>query len=233
MNLQRIGFNGKELVAVEQNGKIYVAMKPIVTNLGLDWEGQRQRIHRNEVLSSVTFIIKVTAEDGKEYDTLCLPLEYLNGWLFGVDVSRVSAEIKPLIIQYQKECYNVLYSHFHKPQKEMTQIDILVQSVLKLQEQERQLLSLQEEQNKQSQKLLEIESKITTKDTTYYTISGYANLNKIKVDKSVALKLGKQCSSVSNNRKIHIGKEYDAKYGLVNTYSIDILKEVFDNYFNS
>lgn len=43
-----------------------VAVRPICEALGIDWEGQRQRIERDEILSSTAFIIKAVAADGKK-----------------------------------------------------------------------------------------------------------------------------------------------------------------------
>lgn len=41
-----------------------------------------------------------------------LPLDKLNGWLFGVSVSRIKPELRPRLIQYQSECFDVLAAHF-------------------------------------------------------------------------------------------------------------------------
>ena len=57
-------------------------------------------------------MIKVVAKDGKNREVLCLPLGYLNGWLAGIELSRVNPQIKPLLKQYQLECFDVLYNHF-------------------------------------------------------------------------------------------------------------------------
>lgn len=42
-----------------------VAIKPICEAIGIDWEGQRQRIERDEILSSVACMIKATGRMGK------------------------------------------------------------------------------------------------------------------------------------------------------------------------
>lgn len=43
---------------------------------------------------------------------VCLPLHYLNGWLFGIDANRVKPELKEKLIRYQKECYEVLWDYW-------------------------------------------------------------------------------------------------------------------------
>jgi len=47
-------------------------------------------------------MIKATGSDGKNYDMITLPSEYLNGWLFGIDHSRVKPEIQEQLISYKK-----------------------------------------------------------------------------------------------------------------------------------
>ena len=43
---------------------------------------------------------------------LCLPLDYLNGWLFGINASRVKDDIRERLLRYQRECYRVLADAF-------------------------------------------------------------------------------------------------------------------------
>lgn len=110
---QTVDFHNQSLVTLQKDGIAYVAMKPICENIGLDWEAQRQRISRDEVLNSVACMIKATGTDSKIYKMLCLPLQYLNGWLFGVDTNRVKAEIKDKLITYKKECYQALFDYWN------------------------------------------------------------------------------------------------------------------------
>lgn len=108
---QVVQFNNQTIPVFFHNNKPYVAMKPICENIGLNWDGQRQRIQRNHVLSKGTVMITAPSKSGnQEYS--CLPIGYLNGWLFGIDVNRVKPEIKPTLIKYQLECFDVLYNHF-------------------------------------------------------------------------------------------------------------------------
>ena len=43
---------------------------------------------------------------------LCLPLDFLNGWLFGVNAARVKEEHRDKVIRYQRECYRILAEAF-------------------------------------------------------------------------------------------------------------------------
>lgn len=67
-----------------------------------------------------------------------------------------------------------------------------------------------------------------TIDQHHYTIIGYAKLMGIRgVSRDIAVGLGRKASAMSRKQGYHIGKEYDAKYGMVNTYHVDVLQEVF------
>ena len=93
-----------------------VPIRPICEALGIDPVGQRQRIERDEILSSVDCVIQSTGKDGKQYEMFAIPYMYVFGWLFSIDTSRVSEEARPSVIRYKQECYRALYEHFTEPQ---------------------------------------------------------------------------------------------------------------------
>ncbi|MEE6041173.1 phage antirepressor N-terminal domain-containing protein [Avibacterium paragallinarum] len=115
--LQTIQFYDRTLTTFEQNNVHYVAMKPICENIGLDWKAQYARIKRDEVLSQGMVIITIPSQGG-EQQTLCLPIQYLNGWLFGIDVKRVKPEIRETLITYKRECYQALFDYWNKGKSE-------------------------------------------------------------------------------------------------------------------
>lgn len=123
--VQNISFHGQTVPVFTQNKQHYVAMKPICENIGLDWKAQYDRIKRHAVLSEGMVMI-TTPSKGGEQQTICLPLDYLNGWLFGVEVNRVKPQIRESLLQYQRECFRVLNEYFNpkaiqpKPTKALT-----------------------------------------------------------------------------------------------------------------
>ena len=112
ISTQTISFNHQSLVTFEQNGTHYTAMKPICENIGLDWKSQYSRMKRDDVLNSTMVIITIVAEDGKKREMICLPIEYINGWLFGIDINRCKPEIRDTLIKYKKECYQALHDYW-------------------------------------------------------------------------------------------------------------------------
>jgi hypothetical protein len=115
-----VEFYGDELTAVrvEIEGKsaVYVPVRPICDYMGVDWSAQFRRINRDPVLSAeATPCVVVTATQGQpdqRREMLCLPLDMVNGWLFGINANRVKEELRDRLIQYQRECYRVLADAF-------------------------------------------------------------------------------------------------------------------------
>ncbi|MEG9531655.1 phage antirepressor N-terminal domain-containing protein [Mannheimia indoligenes] len=112
MKALKAKFFGSDILVINHNDKPYVPMKQVAENIGLVWHAQFERLQRNEILNSSIRMIRMVAEDGKEREMVCLPLHYLNGWLFGVNPSRVNPEIKDKLIRYQTECYEVLWDYW-------------------------------------------------------------------------------------------------------------------------
>ena len=114
-----IRFYDDELQAVQlEGGEIFVPVRRLCDNLGLDWSGQRQRINRHEVLhGAIKSVVVIPTQSAKprtrpEQEMLCLPLDMIPGWLFGIPVGRVKEETRPKLLRYQRECFRVLWDAF-------------------------------------------------------------------------------------------------------------------------
>ncbi len=51
---------------------------------------------------------------------LCLPLDFVNGFLFGISTSRVKDDVRAQLIRYQRECYQVLADAFLQQETAVT-----------------------------------------------------------------------------------------------------------------
>ena len=107
-----VPFHGNTLFLVTHNDQPYTPMKPIVEGMGLDWEGQRQKLSRSTERWG-TCVIKVPSKNGNQ-ETFCIPLRKLPGWLMTIQPSRVKPEIREKILQYQNECDDVLWEYWTK-----------------------------------------------------------------------------------------------------------------------
>ena len=57
----------------------------------------------------------MVASDGKIRETLTLPLEFLNGFLFTISHKRLKdKEARKKLLVYKKECYKVLFQYFNQ-----------------------------------------------------------------------------------------------------------------------
>lgn len=107
-----IDFYGDVITAVIANdGTVYIPVRPICENLGVSWPSQSNRINRDPILSDVKGVFTTNTPGGQQ-PTVCLPLDYLNGWLFKMDAARVREDIREPLLRYQRECYRVLADAF-------------------------------------------------------------------------------------------------------------------------
>ena len=115
---KEVEFYGDGIIAVRiADGSIHVPVRPICDLLGVDWAGQRRRINRDTVLSEEMRSVAVTSMEGDRLvtrDMQCLPVDYISGFLFGINADRVKPELKERVVRYQRECYKVLAEAFQE-----------------------------------------------------------------------------------------------------------------------
>ncbi|HFT5455797.1 TPA: phage antirepressor N-terminal domain-containing protein [Escherichia coli] len=117
VNTSYVPFNGQQIITAMAAGVAYVAMKPIVENLGMSWGTQQQKLMKQ--LDKFNCIhMNMVAADGKLRKLLCLPLKKLNGWLFSINPEKVRDDIRDKLIQYQEECFTVLHDYWTKGKAE-------------------------------------------------------------------------------------------------------------------
>lgn len=117
VNTSYVPFNGQQIITAMAAGVAYVAMRPIVENLGMSWGTQQQKLMKQ--LDKFNCIhMNMVAADGKLRKLLCLPLKKLNGWLFSINPEKVRADIRDKLIQYQEECFTVLHDYWAKGKAE-------------------------------------------------------------------------------------------------------------------
>ena len=111
VNTSYVPFNGQQIITAMAAGVAYVAMKPIVENLGMSWSTQQTKLMKQ--ISKFNCVhMNMVAADGKLRKLLCLPLKKLNGWLFSINPEKVRADIRDKLIQYQEECFMKWFTEF-------------------------------------------------------------------------------------------------------------------------
>ena len=90
------------------DAKKLVPIKPICEALGIDYASQFTKIKNDEDLSSTVVLSTIVATDGKEREMVCLPMEFIFGWLFTINPKNVKPEAQEAVRTYRMQCYHVL-----------------------------------------------------------------------------------------------------------------------------
>lgn len=112
VNTSSVQFHGQPIITAMVAGVAYVAMKPIVDNLGMSWTSQHRKLLNSG--DKYGYAHMSTPSKGGIQKMLCIPLKKLNGWLFSINPSKVRADIRDKLIAYQEECFTVLHDYWTK-----------------------------------------------------------------------------------------------------------------------
>lgn len=70
-----------------------------------------------------------------------------------------------------------------------------------------------------------LKQKMTT-ETHYFTVAGYCSYRGIRITSQTASRLGRRASKMCKNRNLPIEQLADKRYGKVNAYPYEVLKEI-------
>lgn len=105
--------NGIDIYAVnDKDGNVFVPVKPICDAIGVAYQTQHLKLQEHEILAPTITLRVMVAADGKKREMVCLPLEFVYGWIFTINTKNVSEKAHDSVLRYQLECYNALYRHF-------------------------------------------------------------------------------------------------------------------------
>lgn len=113
-DIVEVPFNGSVMIAQKSDdGEIYAALKPICENIGIAFNGQRERLNRTPW--AVVRMIRTTGADGKRYDMMAVSRKTLTMWLATIDTSRLKDEhARRNVTVYQQEAAEALDRYFHE-----------------------------------------------------------------------------------------------------------------------
>ena len=108
-----VDFHDDPIFTIQREDGVFVAIKPIVDAIGLDWSAQKRRLARDTILAEGRVIITLPSLGGPQ-ETVCLRLELVHGWLFTIDDGHIRRpDVLAKVLTYKRECYRVLFEHFH------------------------------------------------------------------------------------------------------------------------
>jgi hypothetical protein len=151
-----VTFYDDEVTALRmEDGTVYVPIRPLCEHLGVSWPSQSNRLNRDPILSEVKGVFMVNTPGGQQ-QAVCLPLDYLNGWLFKMDAARVKDTVRERLLRYQRDCYKVLAAAFQGTPAASPAPSVLVQ----VREMGRAIMQMAEEQIEFERRLTVSESKL-------------------------------------------------------------------------
>lgn len=110
--VKRVEFHGQEIQAAFcSDGRLWVVLKRICENLGIDRASQAKKIQDNPAYAGRWRAIPLPSNGGMQ-DAFCIDLDALVLWLGSISASRVKRSVREMLIFYQRECMDVLRKHF-------------------------------------------------------------------------------------------------------------------------
>ena len=101
-------FKSKTIVYLSVNGTYWIGIKSVCEALNIEYTRQFKNLRDDAILSPALAKqpMQIPGDDQlREY--ICLPEEFIYGWIFSIRSESKELE------QYKRECYHVLYNHFH------------------------------------------------------------------------------------------------------------------------
>lgn len=106
-----VPFHGDNLYLVNYGGQPFVAMRPFIEGMGLDWASQYTKIKQR----FKTCVVNITMQlpcDNQRRSVVCLALKKLTGWLHTININKVRPEIRDKVAAYQDRSDDVLYEYW-------------------------------------------------------------------------------------------------------------------------
>ncbi|EPI4695958.1 phage antirepressor N-terminal domain-containing protein [Morganella morganii] len=106
-----VPFHGDNLYLVSYEGQPFVAMRPFIEGMGLDWASQYTKIKQR----FKTCVVNITMQlpcDNQRRSVVCLALKKLTGWLHTININKVRPEIRDKVAAYQDKSDDVLYEYW-------------------------------------------------------------------------------------------------------------------------
>lgn len=111
---KEVRFYEDALTAVQtDDGNIYASLNEMCQLLGIDTQGQRQRIGRHTILNDGLRVCKLHTPQGLQSMNV-LRVDLVPLWLSGVRTAAVNEDIRPKLERLQREAAKVLWEAFQE-----------------------------------------------------------------------------------------------------------------------
>jgi hypothetical protein len=104
---QFLEFRGKTLLMVNKDGIVWIAIKPICEAIGVNYKQHHANLIEDPILGPASCKHRMQIPNDQPRQMTCLPESLIYGWIFSISSKS------PELVEYKRECYNVLFNHFH------------------------------------------------------------------------------------------------------------------------
>ena len=104
--------NQVAIQVLEKDSEKLVPIKPICEALGVNFATQYNKLKEDDFLNSTVALRATVGSDGRDREMVCLPYEFIFGWLFTINPKNVKEEARDAVARYRIECYRALYRNF-------------------------------------------------------------------------------------------------------------------------
>jgi hypothetical protein len=141
-------FNNTNVLFTNVNGMTYIAVKPICQALNVVYAGQLKMLKSDPFLAPALYLGTIQVGDFQAREYTCISEKYVYGWIFSIKSP------KPELMKFKKECYEILYNHFHGVIGKRKELLLgVAETQIKIDTIKKELL-----QNKSYKELLELEN---------------------------------------------------------------------------
>lgn len=223
MNLIPVEYQGERILTTEQLARIY--------------ECKAENLQDNHRKNPERFMegkhyFKLEGDELKNFkqslpENFREPLKYASQLILWTK-RGASRHCKMLGTDKAWEQFDALEESYFSPRSPaLCMEDMLIAQLQQMKELRLKQERMEAEQLRQARQIEEIEARVETSPRDYYSVAGYASLRGVKVDVNRARMFGMRAAKLSRKNGYGVGRVRDPRFGEVNTYHLDILKEVF------
>lgn len=108
--LEPVQFHGDTIFCLDYMGQPYTPVRPIASNLGLEWSGQARKLAKDGARWGCVLIS--IPSGGALQAAYCMPVRKLAGFLASISAAKVAPNVREKLIRYQNECDDALWAYW-------------------------------------------------------------------------------------------------------------------------
>lgn len=132
-----------------------------------------------------------------------------------------------MVARKSKDVFSLYHRVFHAKTQPLSPAEQLLRSAQMMVAHERRLQISEQRQDQIEAEVAEIKAALPS-TSTHSTVKAYAISREIKINKLVAMKIARRCAHRCKSLGFPLLKVSDDQYGVINSYPLDILQQVFD-----